>query len=119
MLSALSAVQLWCPKIIYGSSACWGFANKKQIEQLEGILKRAVRMGFYPQTGPTLEAIVHEADNILLNKVLNRSEHVLHILLPPAKNVTYNLRPRVHDRVLPIKTVTLAKNFLYRLLYRD
>ena len=106
-------------KLLYGSPAWWGFLNKSQIDSLEGTLRRATKWGLYPKTGPTLEAMAKSADSDLFKKVMSNSSHVLHNLLPPVKNVTYNLRPRVHNRVLPLKTFSLAKNFLFRMLYSD
>ena len=106
-------------KLLYGSSAWWGFANKTQINCLEGIIRRAVNWGLYPQSGPTLHDMNQAADRVLFHKVLNNRNHVLNSLLPPTKITPYNLRPRAHDRVLPLKTFSLAKNFLYRMLFSD
>ena len=106
-------------KILYGSSAWWGFANKTQINSLEGILRRAVNWGLYPNSGPTLTKLTQNADRVLFNKVLCNSNHTIYPLLPPVKVTPYNLRPRAHDRVLPQKTTSLAKNFLYRMLFSD
>ena len=106
-------------KILYASSAWWGFANKAQINCLEGIIRRAAHWGPYPKSGPTLEDLTLSADRALFRKVLSDSNHVLNSLLPPIKATNYNLRPRAHNRVLPFKTISLSKNFLYRMLYSD
>jgi len=105
-------------KLLYGASAWWGFANKAQLDCLEGILRRAAKWGLYPQSGPTLEELFSKSDDHLFNAVLTNNKHVLHGLLPPVKYTPYNLRPRAHDRVLPVKSFTLAKNFIYRMIYR-
>jgi len=104
-------------KLQYCSPAWWGFANKSQTDCLEGTLRRAVRWGLYPQNGPPLATIVNKADTTLFRKILSNSQHVMHRLLPPVKSTPYNLRPRSHDRLLPVKTTTLAKNFIYRMLF--
>jgi hypothetical protein len=104
-------------KLQYGSPAWWGFANRSHIDCLEGALRRASRWGLYPQAGPSLTTIALNSDISLFKKVLGNSNHVMHSLLPPIKITPYSLRPRAHDRVLPLKTTTLAKNFIYRLLY--
>jgi hypothetical protein len=104
-------------KMLYGTSAWWGFSTKANIDSLEGVLRRATKWGLYPPSGPTVETMVQQADDMLFNKILGDSEHVMYGLLPPVKSITYNLRPRAHNRVLPLKTCTLAKNFIYRMLY--
>ena len=106
-------------KILYASCAWWGFANKAQTNCLEGIIRKAVHWGLYPRSGPTLEELTQSADRVLFQKILRNSSHVLSPLLPPIKVTTYNLRPRAHNRVLPLKTFSLARNFLYRMLYSD
>ena len=98
-------------KILYGSSAWWGFANKTLVNSLEGILRRAVNWGLYPNSGPTLTDLTQSADRVLFNKVLSNRNHTINQLLPPIKITPYNLRPRSHDRVLPLKTSLLAKKF--------
>ena len=124
MRTGLSPVATWTvcratlvSKLQYCSSAWWGFTSKSQIDCLEGVLRRAVRWGVYPQTGLTLSTIVHKSDDTLFKKILHNNLHVMQRLLPPVKSTPYNLRPRAHDRVLPLKTSSLAKNFIYRMLY--
>ena len=104
-------------KIVYGSSAWWGFANKSQTDVIEGLLRRANKWGLYPSSGPTILSLVQKSDHLLFKKVLANSYHVMHTLLPPIKTTSYNLRPRIHDRVLPLKTTSLAKKILHRMLY--
>jgi len=106
-------------KILYGSCAWWGFANKTQVNSLEGILRRAIKWGLYPTSGPSLAELTNSADRSLFRKVLSDSNHLMNPLLPPLKATTYSLRPRAHNRVLPLKTVSLAKNFIHRMLYSD
>jgi len=46
--------------------------------------------------------------------------HVLHQLLPPEKNIHYNLRQRSPSLTLPSEENNLIrKNFLHRMLFRD
>ena len=104
-------------KMLYGSSAWWGFASRSNVDFLDGVLRRATKWGLYPPNGQTMETMVQHSDSLLFEKVLYNNKHVLHGLLPPIKTNHYNLRQRAHDRVLPVKTCSLAKNFLYRMLY--
>ena len=51
---------------------------------------------------------------------LNVSTHVLNHLLPPVKDIGYNLIPQTHDRCLPGRLSSLQKkNFFNRLLFLD
>ena len=106
-------------KIMYGSPAWCGFANKSHIDFLESIIRRAVRWNLYPANGPSVTSMMQEADKKLFRTILCNKSHVMHSLLPPIKSTPYNLRSRAHDRTLPLKTFTLSKNFIYRVLYSD
>ena len=57
-----------------------------------------------------------QADLRLFRSVTQDPNHVLCKLLPEAKRVSYNLRPRVHGVQLPNKD---DRNFIPRLLYKD
>ena len=52
------------------------------------------------------------ADTKLFAAILHNPHHVLHRLLPPVRESTYNLRQRPHDRTIPlIKNTIFKKNF--------
>ena len=59
------------------------------------------------------------ADDGLFASVLHNGNHVLAQLLPPIKETPYQLRPRAHNRSLPIADTLLRKNFIERMLYKD
>jgi len=60
------------------------------------------------------------ADETLFEHVLNDDRHVLHSLLPPRTECSYNLRRRRHDYELLAKTRTLnINNFIMRMLYKN
>jgi len=60
------------------------------------------------------------ADETLFERVLNDDRHVLHSLLPPRTEYSYNLRLRRHDYELTGKTHTLnTKNFIIHMLYKN
>jgi len=50
--------------------------------------------------------LVANLDNTLFASVLANDSHVLHNLLPDCNDCSYSLRPRCHDRVLPIRAVS-------------
>jgi len=59
-------------------------------------------------------------DEILFERVFNNDRHVLHLLLPPNTEHSYNLRCRRHDYELIAKTRTLnINNFITRMLYKN
>jgi len=78
-----------------------------------------VRHGLYPSQ-QTANGIVDSADDKLFELVLQSGDrHVLHELLTDRVDISYNLRSRSHDRVLPEKKGHLTdKNFLTRKLYK-
>jgi len=46
--------------------------------------------------------------------------HVIHHLLPPRRELSYNIRQRHHDRQLDILSGQLrSRNFIYRMLFKD
>ena len=59
------------------------------------------------------------ADDGLFASVLHNGNHVLAQLLPPIKETPYQLRPRAHNRSLPIADTLMRKNFIERMLYKD
>jgi hypothetical protein len=106
-------------KLVYGSPAWRGFATQGQLDRLEAVIRRAKRCNVYPDNGSTITGIMDEADNKLFSKVLTNNNHVLSRLLPPEKEITYSLRVRAHNRILPKKSTLSFKNFFPRLLYQD
>ena len=106
-------------RLVYGSPAWRGFANIFLLDRLEALIRKAKRCGVYPPNGSSVMEIMDVAEAKLFSRSLDNVWHVLHHLLPPKKVSVYSLRPKAHDRVLPIKNNFTSKNFLYRLLYID
>jgi len=56
----------------------------------------------------------------LFDSVRYNTNHVLHELLLPEKDIHYNLRQRSHFLTLPSKDNNLIRNnFLHRMLFMD
>jgi hypothetical protein len=106
-------------RILYASPAWFGFASAGDRTRLQAIISKAARWGVWPKNGQTLDQMLCAADKSLFSKVLNNSSHVLHSLLPPIKSHGRNLRKRAHNRILPLKTPSLERNFLIRMLYNN
>ena len=106
-------------KLTYASTAWWGFATNENRQSLQAVLNRATRRGFYKSSDLSIEQHCRARDLKLFSSVLHNPSHVLHHLLPPPTTHTHNLRPRGHNRQLPIHNSTLnSKNFLSRMLYQ-
>ena len=106
--------------LTYAIASWWGFTNVSEQHQLQSVLNRAVRWGFYNANSPTVEQICIKRSSNLFTSILANPAHVLHQYLPPVKVHKYDLRPRAHNRDLPHKTTALlCKNFLYRMLYQS
>ena len=60
--------------------------------------------------------ICQKPDNSFFTQILSNENHVLHQLLP-VRNIPYSLRPRAHDRELPVANTAMRKNFITRMLY--
>ena len=109
-------------KLLYASSAWWGFANPPDLHRINAFIRRGVKCGLCPPKIPTFEQLCQTADNDLFKNVLNNADHVLYRLLPAQRNAFkfYNIRKTMHDRELPDKRNRLIIcNFFNRILYSN
>ena len=105
--------------LTYAIPAWWGFTSVAEQQQLQAVLNRAIKWGFYKDTSPTIEQICVKRDSKLFISILSNRHHVLHQYLPPVKTQKYNMCLRAHNREQPNKKFPLlSKNFLYRQLYK-
>ena len=114
---------------------CWGYSSIQTIVcltglvgmiresewlQLSSVLGRAIKQGFLPPLHPSFSDICDRADHRLFQALLHNPDHVLHQLLPPVKNITYELRPRAHDREIPRHFNSLfKKTFMMKMIFLD
>ncbi len=102
----------------YASSAWWGFTTASDRNRLQAFLKRSVKFGYRSASAPPLAAVCEQADSNLFNKIRTNSAHLLYALLPPVKEVHYDLRERPHSFQLLARTSGLRDcNFIFRVLY--
>ena len=95
-----------------------GFASAADQQQVEILLRHSVRSGLYPPQ-LTAEELIDSADDKLTFLVLQNGDHVFHELLPERVDISYNLRSRSHDRVIPEKNLKghlTEKNIITRML---
>ena len=123
----LSGPNLWevaeatlVSRLSYASQVWWGMIRESERLQLSSVLGRAIKQGFLPPLHPSLSDICNRADHRLFQALLHNPDHVLHQLLPPVKNITYELRPRAHDREIPRNFNSLfKKTFIMKMIFLD
>ena len=99
-------------KLLYASSAWWGFANAETRKRFQSVLDRCCRLGFLPSDSATFETLVLDQCSALFNNIENNSYHVLHQLLPPIRSIPYDLRPRSSQRSIPMSNDRMRKTFI-------
>ena len=107
-------------KLLYASSAWWGFTNATDRQRVNAFLRRSIRCGLCPPDLLPFEEQCQAADEQLFDKILADNNHLLHNLLPPptVASQNYNLRPRVHNRQLILHSGHLTDcNFSTHVLY--
>jgi len=105
-------------RLLYASSAWWGFTNAADRQRMEEFVRRGVWSGFYSADSPTVAELVSDADSddSLFQKVLNNQNRVLHKLLPEQTTAhDYHLRP--HDRSYYVSQESSAKLTNQRVSY--
>ena len=124
--STCCAVTAWRPgiarsvvlaKLLYASSAWWGFTTTDDRHRIEAVVRRGVRAGLYPADEPTAAQLVQDYDVTLFCRLMNSEQHVLHQLLPAQSDHHYNLRPRPHN--LSLSYAMDHRNFIPRLAFKD
>jgi len=87
--------------------------------------KTKTKTDFWSLTGLVLRLTVSDhitgTDDKLFDLFFSRNvDHVLHEPLPERVDITYNMRSRSRERVIPEMTGHLAKkNFITRMLYKS
>ena len=88
-------------KLSYASPAWWGFASAEDRGRLEAFLRRSSKFGYRASSSVTFAGICAEpdADSQLFARITRNSQHLLHQLLPPQRQLNYSLRDRSHQGV--------------------
>jgi len=69
-------------KLLYATSAWWGFTTAADRQRAEAVLRRGMHAGLYEAEQPTITQLVESNDDTLLCRVISCSSHLLHKLLP-------------------------------------
>jgi len=105
-------------RLTYAIPAWRGFANLGQVSKLQKIIDRAGRWGLDGGIKlPSLDQLADKADQALFHAVSAIDAHVLHHLLPPIRDVPYDLRDRGHNYQLAVSSNLLRRNFISRMLF--
>ena len=68
----------------------------------------------------SLEDLVTDTDDKLLNLILYSKHHVLHSILPDRSDFNYNLRPRCHNLVLTAKSSSMTdRDYITRMVFKN
>ena len=95
-------------KLSYASPAWWGFASAEDRGRLEASFS------------VTFAGICADADSQLFARITRNSQHLLHQLLPPQRQLNYSFRDRSHYYQRSHRLSALGdKNFFPRMLYSD
>jgi len=56
-------------KLLYASSAWWGFTNAVDRQRIEAFVRRSVRSGLYSADSPTVAELISDSDDNLFENV--------------------------------------------------
>ncbi|ESO07825.1 hypothetical protein HELRODRAFT_170384 [Helobdella robusta] len=78
--------------IKYAALSWSGFATQHQLQQLQSLIKKLIRLNYLHASYPAVTQIFNTLDSRLLKKVNNNNNnnHVTHLLLPTIKTTTHN-----------------------------
>ena len=97
-------------KLMYASSAWWGFTTAADMQRLESFLRR---------DRPTVAQLAEDADDTLFSSVTRSSNHLLHVLLPEHTNHPYNLRSSSRTHSFKLSAQHDDRNFINSMLFRQ
>src|ERR1043165_9268955 len=102
--------------LMYASPAWWGYASENERDKLQSMLNRMKRRGFLLSTTPSVVDMSKAADSGLFRAICGEPSHVLREIFPSTQQNKYNLRPRIHNFILPINDKC---NYIPRILFKD
>src|SRR6218665_3918031 len=101
---------------MYAAPSRWRYKSAKDRARVDRLVCRLKRRGFLSAETPDVATLVSEAENRLFQAIIVDPNHVLRKHFLDIKHSNYNLRPRAHQFMLPLKD---DRNFIPRLLLRD
>ena len=104
-------------KLLYASSAWWGFATVYDKHRIEAFVRHDVRLQLYGAADPTPTQLAEDADETLFSRIRWNRHHILYRFLPESNCHQHNLRPWWHN--FSLSTKTDDRNFIIRQLFLD
>jgi len=97
-----------------------GFTKAEDRQRLAAVIRCGIRSGLSDPDQMSLEDLVTDADDKLLNLILYSKHHVLHSILPDRSDFNYNLRPKRHNLVLTTKSSSITdKDYITRMIFKN
>ena len=90
--------------LTYAASSWWGFTTAEDRQRLSAVIRRGIRSALCDPDHMSLEDLVTDADDELINLIL----YSKHSILPDRSGFNYNLRPRRHHLVLTSKSSSIS-----------
>jgi len=84
--------------------AWWEFLNVAEKDRIKSAINKAKRYGYLPSDFENVHTLVESMEAKLFSSVRYNINHVLNLLLPPKRDIHYNLRQRSHSLLFPQKT---------------
>jgi len=88
-------------QLLYASPAWWGYLKADERNRLQSTIVKAIRYGYLPRSFSTLDELREDCDDKFFFSARYNPYHLLHCLLPQSKDISYNLRKRIHNLTLP------------------
>jgi len=106
-------------RLTYAAPSWSGFRKESHWAALQAVLNKGLKWGLSLQHYD-LCTIIQKGDSTLFVQVLTNSNHCLHNLLPPLKSHSHDLRPRPHNRIIPVANSNISRcSFLQRMLSKN
>jgi hypothetical protein len=122
----LSGAPLWditratvVARLLYASPVWWGYADAADKIRLQASIRRLVKRNFLPPDFLTFNNLCEGIDKKFFTDIHKNKTHVLNHLLPPKKEICYDLRPGKHDREIDKCSTSMRKNFIPRMVLHD
>ena len=106
-------------RLTYAAPSWSGFLKESDWAFLQAVLNKGNKWGLFPHLRD-IHNIFELADSLLFTHVISNETHYLLRLLPPVKITTHDLRPRPHNRIIPLANSRLSRSsFIQRMLLKN
>jgi hypothetical protein len=106
-------------RLTYAAPSWSGFLKESDWSALQAVLNKGHKWGLSVRHYD-IRVTIEKADSVLFNQILTDTNHCLHCLLPPTKSHSHDLRPRPHNRTIPVANSNLTRcSFLHRMLSKN